>query len=233
LWFGGVPVLPHVPCGAPSGPPATLRTMPDGRRRAPVASCPDCPPPEIASGRAAFLFDGPVREAIHRMKFRRDRRIADVLGAAMAAIAPPSADGVVWVPLSRARLAERGFDQVLALARSAARRLGLPVLPVLSRVRDAGPQAMRDGTARRGSLAGAFEARSRPPAHALLVDDVPTTGATGAECAATLRASGSARVDLLVAARSVAVPRLAASKPLLSSDGLWSGSVVARGVFPR
>jgi len=143
LWFGGVPVLPHVQCGAPSGPPATLRTMPDGRRRAPVASCPECPPPEIASGRAAFLFDGPVREAIHRMKFRRDRRIGDVLGAAMAAIAPPSADGVVWVPLSRAHLAERGFDQALALARSAARR----------RVR--GPQP----------TSGARPARGRRPYH--------------------------------------------------------------------
>ena len=109
MWFGGVPVLPHVPCGAPSGPPATLRTM----RTADVgAGClvPGLPAPEIASGRAAFLFDGPVREAIHRMEFRRDGGIADVLGVAMAAIAPRSADGVVWVPLSRARLAERGFD---------------------------------------------------------------------------------------------------------------------------
>jgi predicted amidophosphoribosyltransferase len=37
----------------------------------------------------------------------------------------------------------------------------------------------------------------------LLVDDVPTSGATAAACAAALGAVGAARVDLLVAARTV------------------------------
>jgi len=167
-----------------------------------VDACRHCPPEAIARARAAFLFDGPARTAVHRLKFAGWRAVAEALGAAMAESCDLHADAVTSVPLSRRRRSARGFDQSLALARVAGRRLGLPVLPLLRRIRDPGAQARRGGEERRRAMQGAFAARGRPPARVLLVDDVLTTGATAAACAEALLGAGARRVDVLTAARA-------------------------------
>ena len=68
--------------------------------------------------RAPFLFHGPARHAVHRLKYAGWRPVAAALGGAMVSAWPPAADieVVTWVPLSRRRAAERGFDQARALA---------------------------------------------------------------------------------------------------------------------
>src|SRR5205085_9665718 len=82
----------------------------------PMSYCLDCPPPPIAVARSPFLFRGPVRSAVHRLKLAGWRAVADALGDAMAAVNVFRADAVTWVPLSRLRLAERGYDQARSLA---------------------------------------------------------------------------------------------------------------------
>lgn len=175
-------------CGAPS-PSAVER-------------CRHCPPEAIACARAPFLFEGPVRRAVHRLKFSGWRPVADALGAAMVEVAEATGEGVTWVPLSRRRRAARGFDQARALAGAVAPRLELPVLPLLRRVADVGPQARRGGAERRLAMRGAFAVRGRPPPSVLLVDDVLTTGATAAACAEALRDAGAEEVSVLTAARA-------------------------------
>ncbi|MFL5798776.1 MAG: double zinc ribbon domain-containing protein [Actinomycetota bacterium] len=173
----------------------------------PVDRCRDCPPPTLATARAPFLYEGPARSALYRLKFSGWRAVADALGAAMAAVDDSGAVAVTWVPLGRRRRAERGYDQARALARAVGSRLGLPVLPLLRRVADTDPQARRTARERRLAMRGAFEAVARPPpGPLLLVDDVLTTGATAAECAGVLRAAGARSVALLTAARAVAGP---------------------------
>ena len=172
-----------------------------------VARCRDCPPAPIASARAPFLYEGPVRSALYRLKFSGWRAVAQALGAAMAAIDDSGAAAVTWVPLGRRRRAERGYDQSRALAQVVGSRLGVPVLPLLRRVAETDPQARRAARDRRLAMRGAFEVRARPPpGRLLLVDDVLTTGATAAECAAALRRAGTESVSLLTAARAVAGP---------------------------
>jgi predicted amidophosphoribosyltransferase len=148
----------------------------------------------------------------------------------MAEVAPVPADVVTWVPLSRRRQAERGFDQAKALALVVARELDLPVRPMLRRHGDdAGTQARRGGEARRAAMLGRFAPVGSAPRRVLLVDDVLTTGATASACAAALQAGGGTEISLLVAARAVRVglPRG------YTRHGLAPGSVVARGTFPR
>ena len=116
-------------------------------------------------------------------------------------------DAVTWVPLSRTRRSHRGFDQAKALAAAVARDAGLPLVGLARRVRDAGPQAKRHGAARRWAMEGAFAparglGRRSVPTTVALVDDVLTTGSTGASCARALVAAGVRDVGLLVAARS-------------------------------
>ena len=208
-------------CGAPAA--------------ASVRSCRDCPPPALALARAPFGFDGPVRRAVHRLKFSGWRPVAGALGGAM--VAAWSGAGfephvVTWVPLSRARRAARGYDQARALAEVVAPRLDVPALGLLGRTGDPGPQARRGGEARREAMRGMFATQARPPPSVLLVDDVLTTGATAGACAEALLRAGAAEVALLTAARAVSSVRPSAevpgARPILGR-GLASGSVVAPG----
>jgi ComF family protein len=173
----------------------------------PVESCGDCPPASIDRARSAFLFDGPARRAIHRLKFSGWRSVADALAGAIVVTDPFPAEVVTWVPLARSRLASRGYDQAKVLARALAARTGAPALPLIRRAADTGPQARRAGAERRLALEGAFRHSGRPvPASVLLVDDVLTTGATADACARVLREAGARRVCLATAARAFSGP---------------------------
>jgi len=204
-------------CGVPSGDPHPR--------------CSECPPPEIDLARAPFLFQGPARNAVHRLKFAGWRPVASALGQAMVALWPAAAepDAVTWVPLSRRRLAERGFDQARALAEAVSSSSTVRSMQLLERTIDLPPQARRGGAERRAAMAGAFRSVGQSPPRVLLVDDVLTTGATAAACARALRAAGARHVTVLTAARAVSVPLPAR----YTRDGLTPGSVVARGTSSR
>ena len=168
-----------------------------------MPGCRDCPPPPIVSARAPFLFDGPARSAVHRVKFSGWRDVAAALADAIVAAAePPQVDVITWVPLAKRRLAERGYDQARALAAGLGRRTGVPVRRLLRRPIASSPQAQRRGRERREGMRGAFVATGTAPGRVLLVDDVLTTGATAAACAEALAAAGARRVHLVTAARS-------------------------------
>ncbi|HEX9122761.1 MAG TPA: hypothetical protein VF984_05280, partial [Actinomycetota bacterium] len=188
--------------------------------------------------RSAFLFTGPARSAVHRLKFSGWRAVADALGGAAAAVWSDPVDVITWVPLSRRRLAERGFDQARALAHVVSRRTGMPLECLLERIADTSPQARRGGADRRRALDGVFRARGAVQAtRVLVVDDVLTTGATAAACASALREHGAGWIGLLTAARASSRPRTEPARRLgaggYTRAGLAPGSVVARGRFLR
>jgi ComF family protein len=196
----------------------------------PLSYCFDCPPPPIAVARAPFLFRGPVRSAIHKLKFSGWRGVADALGDAMAAVNVFRPDVITWVPLARLRLAERGYDQARALALVVGVHLDRPVQPFLRRDDAVGSQARRSGLDRRMAMQGVFRSAGRvPPQRVLLVDDVLTTGSTAAACARVLRDEGAGEIGLLTAARAIS----GGAPARYTRRGLSSGSVVARGTSPR
>jgi ComF family protein len=113
-------------------------------------------------------------------------------------------DLILPMPLHPRRLGRRGFNQALELARPLARAWGLPIeVDALRRVRDTPAQSELDAEARRRNVRGAFQAREDAVSgrHALLFDDVVTTGATVAEAAATLLDAGARAVRVLAVAR--------------------------------
>jgi predicted amidophosphoribosyltransferase len=138
---------------------------------------------------------------------------------------PPGGTVLTWVPLGRRRRRERGFDQAEALATATARASGLPVARLLDRTVETAPQARRSGAGRGPAVRGAFLARPRPPPWVVLVDDVLTSGATAAACAAALLREGALEVGVVTAARSLGggVPARC-----YTPRGLRPGSVVAR-----
>lgn len=155
----------------------------------------------------AFVFEGPLRHALHQLKYRRVRRVARPLGALLAThlrTLPWPLDALAPIPLHRQRLAERGFNQAELLAREVAAISGLPlIVGPLMRVKATRQQALLDTPGRIENVANAFIWNGTPPpARIALVDDVLTTGATVNACARALRIAGTREVYALALARS-------------------------------
>jgi ComF family protein len=174
------------------------------------SACVTSPPP-FDYVRAAGTYAGPLRDALHALKFSGKRALAGPLSALVleqcGALLGPHVDALVPVPLARARERERGFNQAALLAAHLAAASGLPSKPAwLSRARGTRPQTELTAGARRANVTGAFVTSRRVSgAHVVLVDDIVTTGATAAECARTLRAAGARTVGVLAVARVLAV----------------------------
>lgn len=155
---------------------------------------------------AAFDYAFPLDRLLPRLKFHRDFAAGRVLAQCMAErfAALPRPDALVPLPLHRARLRQRGYDQALELARPLAKALALPLRSdLLHRRKATAAQSRLDADARKRNLRGAFAVNLQVslPAHVALIDDVMTTGATLHAAAAALRKAGVARVEAWVCAR--------------------------------
>jgi ComF family protein len=112
------------------------------------------------------------------------------------------------VPLGAGRLAGRGYNQALEIARPLAKALGMPLEPRLAlRARETLAQSTVAPGERRRNIRGAFTLAPHTMAlvrgrHIGVVDDVMTSGATLEELAATLKRFGAARVSNFVFART-------------------------------
>jgi ComF family protein len=177
----------------------------------PGAECDSCrrTPPAFLVARSLAAYEGPLRDAIRALKYRQHKAVAEPLGALLARSMPAEvAAGVgaaVPVPLHPARLASRGFNQSLLLARHVARALGVPLAPrAIRRVRQEASQAGLGASARRRNVLTAFQPDAGVPGgRVLLIDDVFSTGATADACARALLAAGAGEVAVLTLARAV------------------------------
>jgi len=156
---------------------------------------------------SAAYSEGPLREAIHGFKYEGARALAPLLGEMLYAgwlAARLPGEVVVPVPLHPRRLRERGYNQSQLLARELARLAGLRLDDrTLRRERHTRPQVTLNAAERRANVEGAFGCGPALAGEAvLLVDDVFTTGATLAACAAALKAAGARSVWALTLARA-------------------------------
>lgn len=112
---------------------------------------------------------------------------------------------ICYVPSTREKVARRGYNPAMMLARRVARHLGRPLFRGLVKVRPTLDQDTVAGTDRWENVAGAFEVAHglAPRGSVLLVDDVLTTGATAHACSRALLDAGASRALVLVAARTV------------------------------
>ncbi|MGH7335544.1 MAG: ComF family protein [Candidatus Rokuibacteriota bacterium] len=189
-------------CGLP------LPALPSHRAGA-HSRCHTClaAPPAYDYARGAGIYAGPLREALHALKFRGKRAIARPLAALMleqrAVTFAPDIDALVPVPLARNRLRERGFNQSELIAERLAAELGIPVRRRwLIRVRETSPQSDLNLAQRGANVHGAFAApTSVAGSHVVIIDDVLTTGATAHACAHALRAAGASQIGVATVAR--------------------------------
>lgn len=179
-------------------------------------TCRDCPDlrAAIRAIRSAYLLDDVTRPLVHALKYKGWHAASIPMAERMARVTWPrevEADLplVVPVPLSRVRHRERGYNQAALLGMEIARHKGWRfAAQVLERARSAGSQTTLHPAERRANVAGAFRATG-PGAeaiaarHAVVVDDVWTTGATALACADALLSAGARAVSVLTFARAL------------------------------
>ena len=162
--------------------------------------------PQFDATQAVFRYEFPVDSLIQALKYAHRLASADFLGRLLARTAGGCHPELILpVPLSAARLAARGFNQALEIARPLAAALGVPLeLRHIRRRRDTAAQTSLPWKERAQNMRHAFECDiDLSGKSVLVVDDVMTTGATLDELARTLKAHGAARVENRVLARAL------------------------------
>jgi len=156
------------------------------------------------------VFQGPLRNALHRLKYKRDIGLGEILSQNLIRLINNQEwdiELVTPVPLSDIRQKERGYNQAALLAYPLALACGLDYSSrVLRRVKETRSQVGLSFTERKENVYGAFQANPRLAAgkSILIVDDVATTGATLEACSRGLIEAGAAKVYSVTLARAVA-----------------------------
>lgn len=170
-------------------------------------SCLQRPPPFTAF--APFLYAEPLDRLILALKFGGRLYLGRTLGALLAGAVseqvPELPDLLVPVPLHPARLRERGYNQAMELARPIGRRLGIPAVEAVRRLRPTSGQAGLSAKERRNNVRGSFAIADEGAVEGkrvAIVDDVFTTGATVTEVAKCLQRAGAASVLVWALART-------------------------------
>ena len=159
--------------------------------------------------RSWAVFDSPIQNALHSIKYRRNIGLADALARQMVSFIHSlnwKIEVVVPVPLGRKRLQERGYNQVALVARPLAYELGLGYAPqALRKIRDTRSQVGLGISERRANVSEAYQADPLVVKRKsiLLIDDVATTGSTISACSEALLLAGAQAVCAITIARAL------------------------------
>jgi len=144
--------------------------------------------------------EGAVLPLVHAIKYGGRRTLAAACGRVLGELMLDRGvmcDVIVPVPIHRARLRERGYNQASLIASGISHILRCHMDAALRRNRYTGTQTALNLTLRRANVVDAITAtRSLSGAHILLVDDVLTTGSTLQACAEPLINAGARRITI-------------------------------------
>lgn len=159
--------------------------------------------PVITSLTSLWYFDrgNEIRRIQHQLKYGNRPSVGAwfgrMIGRRWLDLERNIPSTIIPIPLHRARLIERGFNQSEMIARGLAEVLHAPVdTSTIIRARATRSQTSLSRGRRQKNVEGAFQTANRGGlGDVLLVDDVLTTGATLNEAARALLEAGATRVD--------------------------------------
>jgi competence protein ComFC len=166
-------------------------------------------PPSYTALRSWAAFSGPVRRALHRLKYQHDIGLGEILSRKLIGYLNAlewEIDLVSPVPLGHVRLKERGYNQAGLIARPLASGSGILYNDkAVFRIRETHSQVGLTATQRKINVDGAFRADPFQVAYQsiLIVDDITTSGATIEACATALMEVGARQVYGLTLARTI------------------------------
>ena len=165
--------------------------------------------PDFIACRSWAVYRGPIRTAIHKMKYRRDIGLGEILSRPMINLLNTlcwDIDLISPVPLNKKRYSERGYNQSSLLALPIALSTRLQYHPsALTRFRDTQSQVGLTREGRDKNIKGAFKAKHSIVNNkcVLVIDDVMTSGATMNSCANALLDAGAKQVYGLTLAKAI------------------------------
>ena len=173
--------------------------------------CSDCQhnPLPYQACRSWGQYGGPLREALHRLKYRNEIGLAEALSNHLIELYSRSGwkiDMITAVPLGLKRRAQRGYNQSSLLALPLALAINVPFKPkIIDRARETASQVGLSASMRQDNVRGAFVARQSlvKDKVILIIDDIKTTGATLNSCAQALLDGGARQVYCLTLAKSM------------------------------
>ncbi len=151
---------------------------------------------------APLYYEDEVRESLLRYKFKGATGYASVYAKLLAPCIASELSGdydlISWVPLSKGRYKERGYDQAMLLALATALELDDVAVSTLEKTLDVAKQStVGSAEKRRANISGAYcvpDPELIAGKRILLIDDIVTSGSTLSECARTLKSAGAAGV---------------------------------------
>lgn len=168
-------------------------------------------PPAFDHALAAVDYASPLDQLVLQLKFASKLALAPWCAKVMRDVVADCQhtglpDVLCPVPLGPQRLAERGFNQSLEIARPLAAMLGVALeARLVWRVVETLPQSTLAPGARVGNVSKAFTlapGASVQGKHIGIVDDVMTSGHTAQAIAAMLKRFGAEQVTVVVFART-------------------------------
>ncbi len=190
-------------------PRLSTTTCPVCAHPVPVASvCGSClaKPPWFEATFCRFRYTFPMNHLIQDLKYRHRLSLVRGLSELMLEDSDllPQADLILPIPLSPQRLAQRGFNQSMEIAKQLSKARDIPLaVSGYGRNLHTVPQASLPWKERHANIRGVFEcALDLSDKHILVIDDVMTTGASLNEFARTLKKHGAKRVSNAVLARA-------------------------------
>lgn len=165
---------------------------------------------EFEQAVAVFEYSGKVVKAVHDFKYQGNRPLYEPLGQYMCEtlagwdIEP---DLITFVPMTKKKQKERGFNQSELLARYIAKDFNIPCAQVVEKIKETSVQASLNFHQRQENIKDCFEVKKDyrkliKGLNILLIDDIFTTGATSNEVTRILNLCGAEKVYVLTLAHT-------------------------------
>jgi ComF family protein len=159
--------------------------------------------------RSWAVFDSPIQDALHTLKYRRNIGLGEALASNMADDLRSlrwDIDMVIPIPLGKKRMQERGYNQVALVAEPLAYEVGWAYSSrALWKARETRSQVGLNISQRKENVENAYQANPEIVRHKsiLLMDDVSTTGSTVSSSTTALLSAGARDVYVLTIARAL------------------------------
>lgn len=174
----------------------------------PDESCPDCYGEWFHFDRAQspLIYQFPLRELFQRIKQGKNPEPLFWMSQLLAKQIDLSRFGtqptLIPIPSHPIDCALRGFNQAEIIAQHLSRSLQLPVGQSLQKNRRTDHQASLNRAERKTNLGSAFYCNQPAPSHALLIDDIHTTGTTFDRASEALKAAGTVYIEAISICRT-------------------------------
>ncbi|MBP9866263.1 MAG: ComF family protein [Candidatus Omnitrophica bacterium] len=167
----------------------------------------------VCEGFALYEYRDSLKEFLTRFKFQQQPWLVKPLRAPLykfllAVKLETRYDALTPIPMTLSRFVERHYNPAEILAHEIGRLSGIPVVPLLKKIRSTPAQHDLSGEERKTNLRGCFKVRKNyrtAGLRVLLIDDILTTGSTAQEAGRVLKQAGVQYSGVMTLARTLEI----------------------------